>query len=112
MSDPRQERTDAYSPGGDDREAGVAAGPACKYQLHEEIARGGMGAVLKGTDVALGREVAVKVLLEQHSGRPELVHRFVEEAQIAGQLQHPGIAPVYEMGRMRGRPYFSMKLVK
>src|SRR5262249_35216440 len=47
------------------------------------------------------------------AGKPELVQRFVEEAQIAGQLQHPGVAPVYELGRLVDRrPYFTMKLVK
>jgi tetratricopeptide (TPR) repeat protein len=84
-----------------------------RYELLGEIGRGGMGAVLKGRDPDLGRDVAVKVLLETHRGQAELVQRFVEEAQIAGQLQHPGIAPVYELGRFADqRPYFAMKLVK
>ncbi len=61
-------------------------GAGGRYELHGEIARGGMGAVLKGRDVELGRDVAVKVLLEAHAGRTELLQRFVEEAQIAGQL--------------------------
>src|SRR5262245_9744728 len=90
-----------------------AAVPAGRYQLLGEIARGGMGCVLRGRDADLGRDVAVKVLLEKHIGRTELLRRFVEEAQIAGQLQHPGIVPVYEMGQLPDkRPYFSMKLVK
>jgi serine/threonine protein kinase len=72
-----------------------------------------MGVVLKGRDTDLGRDVAVKVLLETHASRTELVQRFVEEAQIAGQLQHPGIVPVYELGQFADkRPYFTMKLVK
>jgi tetratricopeptide (TPR) repeat protein len=89
-----------------------AEAPA-RLQLHGEIARGGMGAVLKGRDTDLGRDLAVKVLLETHAGKTELVQRFVEEAQIAGQLQHPGITPVYELGQFADqRPYFTMKLVK
>jgi serine/threonine protein kinase len=53
------------------------------------------------------------VLLEDHQGRPELVRRFVEEAQIGGQLQHPGVVPVYEPGQFPDRrSYFTMKLVK
>src|SRR5262249_12170945 len=87
--------------------------PSGRYRIDGEIARGGMGAVLKGRDTDLGRDVAVKVLLEAHRGKAELVQRFLEEAQIGGQLQHPGIVPVYELGRFPDqRPYFTMKLVK
>src|SRR5207248_538105 len=73
-------------------------GPA-GYEILGELGRGGMGLVLRGRDADLGRDVAVKVLLEAHRGHAELERRFVEEAQIAGQLQHPGVVPVYEMGR-------------
>jgi tetratricopeptide (TPR) repeat protein len=83
-----------------------------RYQLQGEIARGGMGAVLRGRDVDLGRDLAVKVLLEKHAHRPEVVRRFIEEAQIGGQLQHPGVVPVYDIGRFGDRPFFTMKLVK
>jgi serine/threonine-protein kinase len=84
-----------------------------RYQLFGEIARGGMGAVLRGRDPDLGRDLAVKVLLESPEGNPPLVRRFVEEAQIGGQLQHPGIVPIYELGAFADRrPYFTMKLVK
>jgi tetratricopeptide (TPR) repeat protein/tRNA A-37 threonylcarbamoyl transferase component Bud32 len=87
--------------------------PGARLQLHGEIARGGMGAVFKGHDSDLGRDVAVKVLLETHQGRTAMLQRFLEEAQISGQLQHPGIAPVYELGQFADkRPYFTMKLVK
>jgi len=83
------------------------------YQLMGEIARGGMGVILKGHDTDLGRDVAVKVLDPELAKRPEVVQRFVEEAQIGGQLQHPGIVPVYELGLMADdRPYFTMKLIK
>jgi tetratricopeptide (TPR) repeat protein len=84
-----------------------------RYQVVGEIARGGMGAILKGRDLDLGRDVALKVMLEGHKGKVELLQRFVEEAQVGGQLQHPGIVPVYELGQSRDRrPYFTMKLVK
>jgi len=84
-----------------------------RYQLQGEIARGGMGAILKGRDTDLGRDLAIKVLLDAHKDKPEVVQRFIEEAQIGGQLQHPGIAPVYELGQFADRrPFFSMKLVK
>jgi serine/threonine-protein kinase len=88
-------------------------GPEARYQLLGEIARGGMGAVLKGRDADLGRDLAIKVLLEKYRDQPEMTRRFVEEAQIAGQLQHPGVVPVYELGAFADRrPYFTMKLVK
>jgi serine/threonine-protein kinase len=83
-----------------------------RYQLQGEIARGGMGAVLRGRDVDLGRDLAIKVLLEKHAANPEVARRFIEEAQIGGQLQHPGVVPVYDIGRFGERPFFTMKLVK
>jgi serine/threonine protein kinase len=83
-----------------------------RYAVLEEIGRGGMGCVLRGHDAELGRDLAVKVLLE-HQDDPGRVSRFTEEAKIGGQLQHPGIVPVYEVGRDAGqRPYFTMKLVR
>ena len=83
-----------------------------RYLVLGEIARGGMGVVLRGRDVDLGRDVAMKVLKAEHANRRGMVQRFVEEAQIGGQLQHPGVVPVYEMGLdAKMRPYFAMKLV-
>jgi serine/threonine protein kinase len=83
-----------------------------RYQLQGEIARGAMGVVLRGRDVDLGRDIAVKVLLAKHASRRDVARRFIEEAQIVAQLQHPGIAPVYDIGRFGDRPFFTMKLVK
>lgn len=91
-----------------------AAGPGDgRYRLHGEIARGGMGAIVKVRDTELGRDLVIKVLLDDHKDNPEIVRRFIEEAQINGQLQHPGIVPVHDLGRLGdGRPFFSMKLIK
>ncbi len=98
-------------PGGEGMPA--AADRGGPLQLLGEIARGGIGAILKGRDVELGRDLAVKVLLERHRDRPEMLRRFVEEAQIGGQLQHPGIVPIYQLGTFADRrPFFTMKLVK
>ena len=84
-----------------------------RYRIDGEIARGGMGAVLKGRDPDLGRDVALKVLRDDLRDNADMVRRFVEEAQIGGQLQHPGIVPIYELGTFADRrPFFSMKLVK
>ena len=71
-----------------------------------------MGVVLRAHDADLGRDLAVKVLRESFRDQPEMVRRFVEEAQIGGQLQHPGIVPVYELGSLADRrPYIAMRLV-
>ncbi|MEM6468392.1 MAG: tetratricopeptide repeat protein [Planctomycetota bacterium] len=102
-------------PHGDDADSPTVSASAIapRYQLHGEIARGGMGAIVKARDVDLGRTLAIKVLLDEHGDNPAIAERFIEEAQIGGQLQHPGIAPVYELGQMPDdRPFFSMKLVK
>jgi hypothetical protein len=88
-------------------------GPAGRLHLGAEIARGGMGAVLRGHDPVLQRDLAVKVLRAEFADNPDLVRRFVEEAQVGGQLQHPGIVPVHELGTLAdGRPFIAMKLVK
>ena len=72
-----------------------------------------MGAIFQGRDLDLGRDLAVKVIREEHRDHPEMVRRFVEEAQIGGQLQHPGIVPVHELGRFPdGRLFIAMKLVR
>jgi eukaryotic-like serine/threonine-protein kinase len=89
------------------------ADTSTRYRIDGEIARGGMGAVLKGRDPDLGRDVALKVLREDLRENADMVRRFVEEAQIGGQLQHPGVVPIYELGTFADhRPFFAMKLVK
>ena len=83
-----------------------------RYDVLGEIGHGGIGVVALARDVDLGRELAIKLLREKHRQHDEIVQRFREEARIIGQLQHPGIVPVYEMGQSSdGRPFFSMKLV-
>ncbi len=83
-----------------------------KYMVQGELGKGGVGAVHKGHDTDLGRDVAMKFLHDRYKDEPAVLHRFVEEAQIGGQLQHPGIVPVYDLGMSDGRPFFTMKLVK
>ena len=93
--------------------AAVLAGQQANVQrfvLEGEIARGGMGAVLRAVDCDLRREVAVKYLLDQSDPRKQA--RFVEEAQITGQLEHPNIVPIHELGiDGQGRLFFAMKMV-
>jgi serine/threonine-protein kinase len=84
-----------------------------RYQVDREIGRGGMGVVLRGRDLRLGRDLAFKVLRQELRGERAVEQRFVREAQVCSQLQHPGIVPVYEAGYLAdGLPYFTMKLVE
>ena len=85
---------------------------AGRYEVGAEIARGGMGAVYSAVDRAFDREVAVKLVREEFVGT-DAAKRFFVEARITGQLQHPGIPPIHEVGTLPdGRPYLVMKLVK
>ena len=87
---------------------GVGSG---KFRIIEELNRGGMGVILRGRDRGLHREVAIKVIRDQGNERQRA--RFVEEAQITGQLEHPNIVPVHEFGvDETGRMFFAMKLVR
>jgi serine/threonine protein kinase len=82
-----------------------------RYVLEGEIARGGMGTVLRAVDCDIRREVAVKYLLDQTDARKKV--RFIEEAQITGQLEHPNIVPIHELGTdAQKRLFFSMKMVR
>ena len=77
-----------------------------------KIAYGGVGAVFQARDRRLNRVLAIKVLRDIHRRNERVAARFVAEAQVAAQLQHPNIVPIYEVSRQEdGRPYFTMKLV-
>jgi tetratricopeptide (TPR) repeat protein len=95
------------------RMAAVGASPAARYVLGEEIARGGMGVVYRATDTVLGRQVAVKVLQVKYAPDSGTARRFADEARITGQLQHPNIPAVHDLGVLPdGRPFLAMKLIK
>lgn len=80
-----------------------------KHVVDAEIGRGGMGRVLRVRDVDLNRDVAMKVLLNEGGD----ANRFIEEAQITGQLDHPNVLPVHDMGvGASGELFFTMKLVR
>lgn len=82
-----------------------------RYVIEKEIARGGMGAVVKAVDCDIRREVAVKYMLDDR----DFTHkaRFIEEAQITGQLEHPNIVPIHELGiDAEKRLFFAMKMVR
>jgi serine/threonine protein kinase/formylglycine-generating enzyme required for sulfatase activity len=91
-----------------------ARGPSSsRYRLKGEVAQGGMGIILRVWDEDLRRHLAMKVMLDEQEGAASRLSRFLEEAQVTGQLDHPGIVPVHELGiDARGRVFFTMKLVK
>src|SRR5262245_51549450 len=83
------------------------------YELLDEIGHGGMGVVYRARDVALARDVAVKLLSQRYPPDSLPAQRFLSEARITGQLQHPGIPAVHRVGaRPDGSPFLAMKLIK
>ncbi len=95
-----------------------------RYTIKSEQGRGGIGRVLLAFDEHIGRDVALKELLPDASGSipsvaspmkttAAITARFLQEARITGQLEHPGIVPVYEVGkRSDGSLYYTMRLVR
>ena len=84
-----------------------------RYQVLREIGRGGMGRVLEATDPELGRVVAIKILLNPREVRHDQLQRFVAEARITSQLEHPNIIPVHDLGvTTEGQLYLVMKRVE
>ena len=95
---------------------------AARYTVLGELAQGGMGRVLRAWDEALAREVAMKVVPgsapsaaseDERADHEKRLVRFIDEARITGQLDHPGIVPVYEIGLDEsGAVFFTMPLVR
>ena len=83
------------------------------YSLDSVVATGGMGAVLKAQDNNLARTVALKVMLNSAEASEQTVFSFVAEAQITGQLEHPNIVPLHDIGvAADGTIYYTMKLIE
>jgi eukaryotic-like serine/threonine-protein kinase len=82
------------------------------YLLEEEIGRGSMGMVYRGKQIALGREVAIKVLPRTLARDASYVARFIREAQIIAGLNHPNIVHIYDAGQQGGFLYFVMEFVQ
>lgn len=81
------------------------------YLLEEEVGRGSRGMVYRGTQVALGREVAIKLVPRPWSSDPKTVARFVREAQILARLNHPNLVQIYDAGQQEDLLYFVMEYV-
>ncbi len=87
--------------------------PSSAYELGRFLAKGGMGAILSARDTSIQRTVAVKVILTGAEATDEHVHRLITEARITGQLEHPHIVPLHELGVTKdGVVYYTMRLVE
>jgi tetratricopeptide (TPR) repeat protein len=85
-----------------------------RYTLTRLHAKGGIGRVWLARDASLGRDVALKELLPDRASQPTVWTRFLKEAQVTGQLEHPGIVPIYEVGKRPedDAPYYTMRFVR
>ena len=90
---------------------GESRSPA-QYELGEEIARGGVGLIQLVRDRDLMRTLVMKTLIRGHDVSDYVLQKFVEEAQVTAQLEHPNIVPVHDFGYFSGgEVFFTMKLV-
>ena len=76
------------------------------------LGAGGMGEVYRAHDARLGREVAIKLIREAFAADPRRVRRFELEARTAGQLNHPNVIAVYDVGSHNGAPYIVSELLE
>jgi serine/threonine protein kinase len=83
------------------------------YDIRDRLGAGGMGEVYRARHAGLSRVLAIKVLHPNLTGDSQARQRFLEEAHIHGQLQHPSIVPLHELGTTADdRPFFAMKLIE
>jgi tRNA A-37 threonylcarbamoyl transferase component Bud32 len=90
-----------------------------KYEVHNKLGHGGYGIVYAARDTELGRDIAIKFLRPDYAGRPQVLHRFLQEARSAAKIVHPGIITVYECGYVEntntiadGTVYIAMELLQ
>jgi serine/threonine-protein kinase len=86
---------------------------AGRYEMRDQLGEGGMGEVYLCVDHRVGRDIAMKVIRRERGVHADAQARFVREARVQGQLEHPSIVPVYDMGRdASGSAYFTMRRVR
>ncbi|TVR46099.1 MAG: hypothetical protein EA402_03135 [Planctomycetota bacterium] len=97
----------------DEQEVVNAGDTIGRYAVQRPLAAGGMGAVLEIDDKDFRRHAAMKVIHAQHARHPQALERFLAEAQVTAQLEHPNIVPIHDLGVMDdGTLYFTMKLIE
>lgn len=82
-----------------------------RYRIESVVGRGGMGVVVRATDVELGRVVALKFLAPELRDVPEMRERFVREPRLAAAIEHPNIVPIHDAGVIDGTPYIAMRAI-
>ena len=82
------------------------------YELHEKIAEGAFGAIYRGVQPSVGREVAIKVVKPELADDPRFITRFEAEAQLVARLEHPHIVPLYDFWREPGGAYLVMRYLR
>lgn len=93
--------------------ASVSAPSGLRFRVLRPHAKGGLGQVSVAHDEELQREVAFKEIQDRHADDPDTRARFVLEAEITGRLEHPGIVPVYGLGRHAdGPPFYAMRFIR
>ena len=106
LTEPGADLTASYT-------VGTSTSDGRRFRILRPHARGGLGAVFVALDEELHREVALKQILDGHADDPTSRQRFLIEAEITGKLEHPGIVPVYGLGRDGdGHPYYVMRLIR
>jgi serine/threonine-protein kinase len=89
------------------------AGSSCRFRILRPYAEGGLGQVSVARDEELSRVVAIKEIKDRYAHDAGCRARFLREAAITGQLEHPGIVPVYALGTYSdGRPFYAMRFIK
>ena len=112
---PKERDTEPRRTGGSKKDAPPAPSqpPGPRYKLGELLGAGGVGLVTSALDRAVGRTVAVKTLKQGRASNAGAARRFVEEAHVTAQLEHPNVVPVYDIGWLPdGQPYYTMRIVK
>jgi serine/threonine protein kinase/sugar lactone lactonase YvrE len=82
------------------------------YRIEALVGRGGMGAVYRAEDLALGRNVALKLLAPELASHERFRARFQRESRLAASIDHPSIVPIYEAGEVQGQLYIAMRYVE
>ena len=84
-----------------------------RFEKSEFYKQGGLGIVFKANDTELSRNVALKEIRPERSQDPQFQNRFLREGRITGTLEHPGVVPVYSLGKYPdGRPYYAMRFIR